>query len=93
MIIKSLSKETISLAKKTRDLLEESSLETVILVPHDVRKIHIYEDEKSGLYTMILRNKNEVLDVVKGFLDYECCRNHAKAIAKEAGLSKKDIKF
>jgi hypothetical protein len=92
LIIKTMSEETASAAKKTRDLLESTGIETVVLVPIGVQKITITEESSSN-YTVQLWRDGKELDRAAGFLYFEKCLNYAKTVAKESGLTVKDIDF
>jgi hypothetical protein len=91
LLIKSLSASTTQLAIKTRDLFEETSFETVILVPHGLQEILIFEEELVGEYIVSLWGDKEELDIVEGFQDLEYAQKYAKAVAKESGLTENDI--
>jgi hypothetical protein len=93
LLIKSLSANTTELAIKIRDLLEETSFETVIIVPHGLQEILIFKEEIVREYCVCLWGDKEELDIVQGFLKLEYARNYAKAVAKEAGLTENDIQL
>ncbi|MEH7308239.1 hypothetical protein [Neobacillus drentensis] len=94
LVIKSLSEKTTGLAKRTRDFLEETGIEPVFLAPFGVRKINIFEDEETSLFTVCTKDENKKeLDVVEGIYNLKYCWIYAKAIAEAAGLSVEDIEY
>jgi hypothetical protein len=94
MVIRSLSEETTDLAKRTRDLLEETGIGPVFLAPFGVQNINIFEDEETSLFTVCAMDENKKqLDVVEGIYKLEYCWMYAIAIADAAGLSEEDIEY
>ncbi|WP_045520333.1 hypothetical protein [Neobacillus niacini] len=94
MVIRSLSEVTTDLAKRARDLLEETGVGPVILAPFGAQKINIFEDEETNLFTVCTMDENKKeLDVVKGIYKLEYCWIYAIAIADAVGLSEEDIEY
>jgi hypothetical protein len=93
LIIQTLSQKSTRIAKKVRDLIEATALETVFIVPFGINKIVISEDPVTGQFSVHSWDRERELYFTTGFLDFESSCEHAKTIAKYAGIPFTDIEL
>lgn len=92
MIIVTFSDEETLLAQKTRDLLTTMG-RTVVLVPYGITGLHITIDENEGKNELVVYacDDQQDLDIARGFNSLQECRDYAKIVVAEAGLTEEDI--
>ncbi|MEH6957256.1 hypothetical protein [Neobacillus drentensis] len=93
MIILTQSHKSTRITKAVRDFIEATALETVSIVPFGIKKIVISEDPVTGQFSVHSWDREKELCFINGFLDFESSFEHAKSIAKYAGIPIKDIEL